>query len=83
MCEPQHQHLCACAAEKASIYTYPAAILPVLNPLMKALAYMFPDKGIRTVSSPESKRHLVEPAQDQHLLAKLDIIPICSASAVS
>ena len=41
--------VCAHAAEKSSIYTYPAAVLPILNPLMKALAYLFPDKGIRQV----------------------------------
>jgi hypothetical protein len=38
------------AAEKASIYTYPGAVLPVLNPLMRVLAYYFPDKGIKAVS---------------------------------
>ena len=38
------------AAEKASIYSYPSAILPVLTPLMKVLAHYFPDKGITTVS---------------------------------
>lgn len=43
------ENLLAIAAEKASIYTYPASVLPILNPLMKALAYMFPDKGIRQV----------------------------------
>ncbi len=40
-----------CAAEKSSIYTYPGAILPVLNPLMKALAHLFPDKGITQVTA--------------------------------
>ena len=40
-----------CAAEKSSIYTYPGAILPVLNPLMKALAHLFPDKGITQVGA--------------------------------
>ena len=74
--------VCASAAEKASIYTYPAAILPVLNPLMKALAYMFPDKGICTVSSPESKRHM-EPAQDRLHFCQDGYIPTCSALAVS
>ena len=39
------------AAEKSSIYTYPGAILPILNPLMKALAHFFPDKGITQVSA--------------------------------
>lgn len=34
------------AAEKASIYTYPGAVLPILNPLMKVLAHFFPDDGI-------------------------------------
>ena len=43
--------VCAHAAEKSSIYTYPAAVLPILNPLMKALAYLFPDKGIRQVGT--------------------------------
>ena len=38
-----------CAAEKASIYTWPGAILPVLTPLMRVLAYLFPDKGITNV----------------------------------
>ena len=47
-------NICARAAEKSSIYTYPAAVLPILNPLMKALAYLFPDKGIRSVSPPDS-----------------------------
>ena len=47
---------CAHAAEKSSIYTYPAALLPILNPLMKALAYLFPDKGIRQVSTPTPSR---------------------------
>jgi hypothetical protein len=44
--------VCAHAAEKSSIYTYPAAVLPILNPLMKALAYLFPDKGVRQVTTP-------------------------------
>jgi hypothetical protein len=38
------------AAEKASIYTYPGAVLPILNPLMRLLAYYFPDDGIKRVS---------------------------------
>ena len=41
---------CCVAAEKASIYTYPGAVLPVLNPLMRVLAYYFPDDGIKRVS---------------------------------
>ncbi len=40
---------CCVAAEKASIYTYPGAVLPVLNPLMRVLAYYFPDDGIKRV----------------------------------
>ena len=40
-----------CAAEKSSIYSYPGAILPVLTPLMKALAHLFPDKGITQVGA--------------------------------
>jgi hypothetical protein len=43
--------VCTHAAEKSSIYTYPAAVLPILNPLMKALAYLLPDKGIRQVGA--------------------------------
>ncbi|CAL5219444.1 g1276 [Coccomyxa viridis] len=42
------QTIFATGSEKSSIYTYPAAVLPILNPLMKALAYLFPDKGIRS-----------------------------------
>jgi len=46
--------LCVPVAEKASVYTYPAALLPILNPLMKVLAYLFPDEGIRSVRPPQT-----------------------------
>lgn len=45
------RNIVSIAAEKASIYTYPGAVLPILNPLMKVLAYLFPDEGIKKVGS--------------------------------
>ena len=44
---------------------------------MKALAYMFPDKGVRMVSF-----HL-QPAQDRLRFARIHTLLFCSASAVS
>ncbi|KAK9909316.1 hypothetical protein WJX75_000424 [Coccomyxa subellipsoidea] len=41
------QTIFATGSEKASIYTYPGAVLPILNPLMRLLAYYFPDDGIK------------------------------------
>lgn len=41
------QTIFATGSEKASIYTYPGAVLPILNPLMKVLAHFFPDDGIK------------------------------------